>query len=64
MWLLLLAFVLVSGVIGWATWLFLIFAGGLLLLVNMVLLSTLRHMTQGGHVLRQQKVGCSVTLCE
>jgi D-alanyl-lipoteichoic acid acyltransferase DltB (MBOAT superfamily) len=26
MWLMLLAFVLVSGVVGWATWLFLIFA--------------------------------------
>jgi hypothetical protein len=57
MWLMLLAFVLVSGVIGWATWLFLIFAGALLLLLNTVLLASLRHMTQGGHVLRQEQVG-------
>jgi hypothetical protein len=57
MWVLLLLFVLVSGFIGWATWLFLIFAGLLLLFLNMVLLTTLRHMTKGGHVVHQNKVG-------
>ena len=56
MWLFLILFVLVSGVIGWATWLFLILAGVLLLFLNMVLLTSLRHMTKGGQVLRQHKV--------
>lgn len=56
MWICLLLFVLVSGVIGWATWLFLILAGALLFFLNMVLLTTLRHMTRGGHVVRQEEV--------
>jgi hypothetical protein len=63
MWVLLLLFVLVSGFIGWATWLFLIFAGLLLLFLNMVLLVTLRHMTKGGHVVRQDKV-CWTLSCD
>jgi len=56
MWLFVIVFVLVSGVIGWAAWLFLIFAGLLLLFINLVLLTTLRHMTKGGRVIRQQEV--------
>jgi hypothetical protein len=55
MWLLLMLFVLVSGKIGWATWLFLILAGILLALINVLLLSRLREMTRGGHVRRQLK---------
>ncbi|WIA19680.1 hypothetical protein OEZ85_005608 [Tetradesmus obliquus] len=58
MWLLVLAFVLLSGAIGWATWLFLILAGGLLLGLNCALLTTARHMTRGGAV-RAQQPGCS-----
>ncbi|WIA39962.1 hypothetical protein OEZ86_013392 [Tetradesmus obliquus] len=54
MWLLVLAFVLLSGAIGWATWLFLILAGGLLLGLNCALLTTARHMTRGGAVRAQQ----------
>lgn len=57
MWLLLLLFVVVSGKIGWATWLFLILAGHLLALVNSLLLTRLRQMTRGGHVRNQHKVG-------
>ncbi|KAF6252972.1 hypothetical protein COO60DRAFT_478769 [Scenedesmus sp. NREL 46B-D3] len=54
MWILVLCFVLLSGAIGWATWLFLILAGGLLLAINTSLLATARHMTRGGTVTAQQ----------
>lgn len=63
MWVLLLVFVLVSGFIGWATWVFLILAGLLLFFLNMVLLTSLRHMTMGGRVLRQQEVRVGVCGC-
>lgn len=56
MWLFVIVFVLVSGVIGWAAWMFLIFAGMLLLFINLILLTTLRHMTKGGRVIRQEEV--------
>jgi len=55
MWVFVIVFVLVSGVIGWATWIFLILAGALLLTINVILLTTLRHMTKGGRVVRQEE---------
>jgi hypothetical protein len=48
--------VLIAGAIGWATWLFLILAGGLLLAINTSLLVTARHMTRGGIVKAQEPV--------
>eukprot|EP00878_Enallax_costatus_P041931 GHUV01048859.1.p1 GENE.GHUV01048859.1~~GHUV01048859.1.p1 ORF type:complete len:610 (+),score=193.30 GHUV01048859.1:830-2659(+) len=48
MWILMIAFVLLSGAIGWATWLLLILAGGLLLAINTSLIAALRHVTRGG----------------
>jgi hypothetical protein len=48
-----------AGAIGWATWLFLILAGGLLLAINTFLLITARRMTRGGVVKAQEKVRSS-----
>jgi hypothetical protein len=45
-----------AGSIGWATWLFLILAGGLLLAINTFLLITARRMTRGGTVKAQEPV--------
>jgi hypothetical protein len=45
-----------AGAIGWATWLFLIMAGGLLLAINTYLIITARRMTRGGIVKAQEKV--------
>lgn len=39
-----------AGAIGWATWLLLIIAGALLLVINTSLIAALRHVTRGGVV--------------
>jgi hypothetical protein len=45
-----------AGSIGWATWLFLILAGVLLLAINTFLLITARRMTRGDTVKAQEAV--------
>lgn len=47
-WLILVGFVLLSSVIGWAVWVLVALAGALLLAVNWKLVSVVRHVTRGG----------------